>query len=131
MARPTKRSPEIEQAILASLQIGNTREDSALAVGIDRVTLWRWIKEATFRNAVEKAEAMARQRFVGQIAQAAANGNWQAAAWNLERRDHEHWGRRDRVDMVLDVRKAIEGITSDPAEVEAAVAEAKRLMGVR
>jgi len=128
MRRPTKRSPEIEGLILRALEIGNTREDSALGAGIDRVTLWRWVKNATFRNAVERAEALARQRFVGQIALAASQGSWQAAAWNLERRDHEHWGRRDRIDMSLEVRRAIEQLTSDPAEIEAAVAEAERLV---
>ena len=128
MGRPSKRSPEIESLILRALEVGNTRTDSALGAGITRETLRQWLKSLPFLGAVEKAEALARQRFVGQIALAAKNGNWQAAAWNLERRDHENWGRRDRVDMSLEVRKAIESLTSDPAEIEAAVAEAERLV---
>ena len=129
MARPTKRSPEIEGLILHALEVGNTRRDSALGAGISAGTLSEWCSRfPEFLNAVEKAEALARQRFVGQIALAAKNGNWQAAAWNLERRDHENWGRRDRVDMSLEVRKEIERLTSDPAEIEAAVAEAERLV---
>jgi hypothetical protein len=36
-----------------------------------------------------------------------------------------------RVDMALDVRKAIESMSTDPAEVAAAVAEAERLLGKR
>ncbi len=129
MARPSKYTPEIEAAILRALEVGNTRTDASLGVGIDRNTFTNWCQRyPAFLSAVEKAEALARQRFVGQIALAAKNGSWQAAAWNLERRDHENWGRRDRVDMSLEVRKAIESLTSDPAEIEAAVAEAERLV---
>ena len=129
MARPTKRSPEIEGLILRALEVGNTRRDSALGAGISYDSFKRWFDAyAEFSGAVEKAEALARQRFVGQIALAAKNGNWQAAAWNLERRDHENWGRRDRVDVTMEIRKEIERLTSDPAEIEAAVAEAERLV---
>ncbi len=129
MGRPTKRSPELEGAILRALEVGNTRRDSALGVGISYDTFRAWtLRFPEFLHAVEKAEALARQRFVGQIALAAKNGSWQAAAWNLERRDHENWGRRDRVDVSMEIRKEIERLTSDPAEIEAAVAEAERLV---
>ena len=129
MGRPSKRSPELEGLILRALEVGNTRNDSALGAGISRGTFTPWTQRyPSFLSAVEKAEALARQRFVGQIALAAKNGNWQAAAWNLERRDHENWGRRDRVDVTMEIRKEIERLTSDPAEIEAAVAEAERLV---
>lgn len=131
MGRPTKRFPEIEQAILQALRVGNTRTDSALAAGISRETLRRWMADVAFSGSVEKAEAEARLRFVAQIAKAAAAGNWQAAAWNLERRDHENWGRRDKVDVNLDVRREIERLTADPLEREAAVAEAERILAKR
>ena len=129
MARPSKRSQELEGLILRALEVGNTRRDSALGAGISYETFRLWtLRFVEFLAAVEKAEALARQRFVGQIALAAKNGNWQAAAWNLERRDHENWGRRDRVDVTMEIRKEIERLTSDPAEIEAAVAEAERLV---
>ena len=35
------------------------------------------------------------------IAKAAGEGNWQAAAWWLERRFPERWGRRERVDATV------------------------------
>ena len=47
----------------------------------------------------------------------------------LARRFGAEW--RERVDVSLDVRTVIESLTSDPAEREAAVAEAERLMGIR
>ena len=36
MARPTKRTPEVETAILNALRVGNTRTDAALAAGVSR-----------------------------------------------------------------------------------------------
>lgn len=99
MARPTKRSPQREQAILGALRLGNTRRNAAAYAEIDHATFYRWLDDATFRDAVEKAEADAEARFVGQIAKAAADGTWQAAAWWLERRRHEDYRRREGVEL--------------------------------
>ena len=100
MARPSKRSPEREQVILNALRLGNTRTAAAAYAEVDRVNLWRWIEDdATFRNAVEKAEADAEARFVGQIVKAAHDGTWTAAAWWLERRRREHYGKQERVEV--------------------------------
>ncbi len=100
MARPTKRSPEREQAVLNALRLGNTRRNAAAYAEIDPATLWRWCEaDATFRNAVEKAEADAETRFLGQVAKAAADGTWQAAAWWLERRRPEDYRRREGVEL--------------------------------
>jgi transposase len=130
VGRPTKRTPEVEQAILNALQIGNTRTDAALGAGIDRGTLADWINNIpAFHHAVEKAEALARQRFVAQIAKAAAAGNWQAAAWNLERRDSENWGRRDRLDLTMDLRKASERLAAEAGlDPDTVFAEAEAIL---
>jgi hypothetical protein len=129
MGRPTKRYPETEQAILNALRVGNTRTDSALAAGISRETLRRWMDDVAFSGAVEKAEAEARLRFVGQIAKAAAQGNWQAAAWNLERRDHENWGRRERVDIHLALEAEVRRLANEHGvDYQEALAEAERIL---
>lgn len=122
-------SPEREQAILNSLRIGNTRRASAAAAGISHETFYRWLRASvTFSDAVEKAEADAETRFLAQVAQAAKT-NWQAAAWWLERRKHEDYGRRDRVDMSLDLRKAAEEIAqADGLDPAALIAEAERIV---
>lgn len=131
MARPTKKTPDREAAIITSLLGGNTRTDSSLAAGISLDTFAVWCKnDPEFHGAVQKAEAEARKDRVHTIVKAAEE-SWQAAAWMLERRDHEHWGRRDKVDFTMDIRKAIEALTSDPDEVNAAVAEAERLVARR
>lgn len=100
MARPSKRTPEREQVILNALRLGNTRTAAAAYAEVDRVNLWRWIEDdATFRNAVEKAEADAEARFVGQIVKAAHDGTWTAAAWWLERRRRADYGKQERVEV--------------------------------
>ena len=96
--RRPKRSPEREQAVLNHLRIGNTRRASALAGGINHDTFYVWLRDPTFSDAVEKAEAEAESRFLGQVAKAAAS-SWQAAAWWLERRKHEDYRRMDGVEL--------------------------------
>ncbi len=124
--RRTIRSAEREQAVLNALRVGNTRRAAAAAAGIGKTLFYAWMEDGTFADAVEKAEADAELRFVGVIAKAAP-ASWQAAAWWLERRHHEDYGRHDRTDMTMDVRKAIEELTNDPVEAAAALAEAERL----
>jgi hypothetical protein len=125
--RPSKCSPERVEAILAMLRAGNTRSAAAAAAGVDRSQLWRWMaRDATFRNAIEKAEAEAKLRFVGQIDRAVTDGTWQAAAWWLERRRPDAWGKRERVDLT--VRREAERLAAelgvDAAEL---VREAERI----
>jgi protein-disulfide isomerase-like protein with CxxC motif len=133
MARPSKLTPQVETSILAALRAGNTRAAASESVGIDRITLYRWIeRDATFRNAVIQAEAQAEVRAVITIRQAYDTGDWRAALAWLERRRHEDWGKRDRIEIVNTVRQlaAAEGLTEE--ETAAAVAEAEAyLKGLR
>jgi len=48
-------------------------------------TFYEWMKDPTFSEQVEKAEADAEVRFVTKVA-SASEETWQAAAWWLERR---------------------------------------------
>lgn len=128
--RRAKRSPEREQAILNALKVGNTRRASAGAAGISHELFYQWINaDLAFLDAVEKAEAEAEQRFLGQVAVAAAGGTWTAAAWWLERRKYQDYGRRDKVEMSIDLRRETERIAAemglDPVEV---LAEAEAIM---
>ncbi len=70
----------------------------------------------------------AEQRFLGQVAQAAKT-NWQAAAWWLERRKHEDFGRREKVDMTLDAKKDAERVAAGLGlDADAVLAEAERIL---
>jgi hypothetical protein len=50
-----------------------------------------------FRESIKRAEAQAEVVSVARIRQAANEGTWQAAAWYLERKHGDRWGRNDKV----------------------------------
>lgn len=119
MARPTKLTPDLQEKICQAIRAGNYLETAAAYAGISKVTLHEWMrrgrremerveeaegrarirkKEAPFvefLNSVEKALAEAEVRDVILIGKA-AEVNWQAAAWRLERKFPDRWGRRER-----------------------------------
>jgi hypothetical protein len=100
--RPSKHTPEREQRLLDALRAGNTRKAACHYAGISEEALARWLRASVdFVDAVQKAESDAEVRMVAEIAQAARGSTWQAAAWWLERRRPDDFGRRDRVDIEL------------------------------
>ncbi len=127
--RPSKFTPERAQAVLLALEGGCTRHAAAGAADVHYSTLVRWIGEhAEFRAEVEKAEDRAEARFTAAVLQAVPD-NWQAAAWWLERRKHQDYARRDRVDMQIEVRREVERIAAETGlDSEALIAEAERIL---
>jgi hypothetical protein len=127
VGRPTKRTPKVEADIVHALRAGNTRKAACHYAGIDLHTLGRWMHFATFATAIEKAETDAEVRFVAQIAKAAQDGTWQAAAWWLERRRPDDYSRRDRVDVTVrqQAQKLAAKMGIDAAEL---IAEAERIV---
>jgi transposase-like protein len=106
MARPTKLSPELQQRIVQALSAGAYVETAAAMAGVSKQTLYSWLKRGAdqaqgpfreFLDAVEKAQAEAEVRDIALIAKAAQT-QWQAAAWRLERKFPEKWGRKTRVE---------------------------------
>ncbi len=102
MGRHTKLTPERQQKICELLKAGNTARTAALANGICEATLINWMNKGRkqksgkyfeFFEAIKKAKAEAEARNV-LIIQKAAEKNWQAAAWWLERTNPDKWGRR-------------------------------------
>jgi hypothetical protein len=115
VARPTKYTPERVEQICFALSAGNTRRAAAISSGIGENTLGDWLRRfRDFRDAVEKAEASAELAHVGNIVRAAAEGNWTASAWWLERRRAAEWRRRDHVDH--EVSGTIEHVQLDTAQ---------------
>ena len=97
--RSKATEPRVE-AVLNALRAGNTRNAAAAYAEIGRTTFYRWLEDdGTFRDAVEKAEADAEVRFASQVAKAATNGTWQAAAWWLERRRPQSFALQSKVEM--------------------------------
>jgi hypothetical protein len=97
MARPTKFNDERAELICVALRKGGTRKAACDVVGVSQDSFARWLdRYADFADLVKRAEAEAEAEMVGAI-HAASKETWQAAAWWLERRRNEDWGRKDTV----------------------------------
>jgi len=106
----SKLTPKVKQRIYQAIRAGNYKEVACMFAGISATTLRNWVnrgKAATdaesdkdsiyydFLNGLEEAEAEAEVRNVA-IVQKAAEKQWQASAWMLERRHPNRWGRNDK-----------------------------------
>ena len=106
MPRPSKLTPERAEKIYAMIRQGCTREVAARYAGIDDSTLYRCASRGEKPNApriyreffegLEKADAEAEARAIEAIMQAAET-DWRAAAWWLERTRPHKYGRRAEV----------------------------------
>lgn len=117
--RPTKLTPELQHIIVKAVRAGNYMETAAAFAGLHKSTLYDWLKRGArekdrvskdprlrirkselpfveFSDALEKALAEAEVRDVAIIGKAAEE-QWQAAAWRLERKFPERWGRKEQI----------------------------------
>ena len=111
MARKSKLTQELIKEAYKLVAAGNYIKDVYPILGIDESTWYRWLSEGEkaksglkreFYETIKKAEKDAIARNVALIQRAAQDGNWQAAAWWLERKYFEDWGRKDKVDLSAD-----------------------------
>ena len=116
--RPTKLTKELIDEIATYLRAGNYIETTAHLVGINRDTIYEWLKRGNaeiarisksnrarvrkkeelfveFTDTVKKAQAQSEAMLVAQIGKASEK-NWTAAAWRLERKYPDRWGRTER-----------------------------------
>lgn len=126
---------KLEQAML----LGARYDLAAMYAGISDQTFRRWrqqaehAKEGTplarLRDRLTQAEGRAAIGWLAKIEKAASEGNWQAAAWKLERRYPEDWGRHDRVDLQITMQKVIAKVAADMGlSTEALLVEAEALL---
>lgn len=108
--RPTVLSEALTATICQYLLDGGYLDTACAAAGIGRTTMHSWLKLAAeadakgledtpwqdFRNAVEEAQAEAEARDLRLVTKAAQK-NWKAAAWRLERRKPKRWAPARRV----------------------------------
>lgn len=128
MARPTKRTPAVEAAILQALRAGVTRTAAAESNGIPRETLSRWMaRNITFRHAVLSAESAAEVRMTITLRQAGET-DWKAALAWLERRRPDDWARQDRIEIISSVHQLARREGWDAAEEALAVEEVERML---
>lgn len=113
VGRKTKLTEEMIEEIAKHIELGMINKDVAQLVGISETTFYNWMNEGEnskddnnifrkFYLKVKEAEAKAIKRNLAIIQRAANEGNWQAAAWFLERKRPEDWGRKDRVNINAD-----------------------------
>lgn len=102
MARKSKLTPETQQKITEAIELGATYELAANYGGVAYNTFNEWMKagedapagvKREFYEAVKEAEGRAAVKWLAKIEKAASEGNWQAAAWKLERRYPGDYGR--------------------------------------
>jgi transposase len=136
IGRPTKLTPELTEKICSGLRSGLYLKDAADLAGIHPSQVNRWIARgseegsegphAAFRAAIKKAEAETQVATLEIIRQAAEGGNWTAAAWYLERRHPEKWGRHGR-DAREGLQEAREGEEQTKADAEVVMSKLRAL----
>lgn len=151
--RPTKLTAELVTQIIDSVLKGAYLETAAQVAGIDKVTLYRWLRRADdvtaralehappgdvdvytlvdpaewvyldFRHALKAAEAYSEVMLLERVR--GAGDGWQAFMTILERRHPARWGRR----QVLD--HTVKGEVEQRTKVELVVpADEERARGV-
>lgn len=103
---PIELTIELQETVIGALKAGNYLETAAALVGVHHDTLREWVKKGRrgdpryedFAHAVSQAIASAEARDLAVIGKA-ANEHWQAAAWRLERRFNDRWGRKNDVSL--------------------------------
>ena len=122
-------NPGIIEAVCRTLRLGAYQREAAAAAGISYSALMQWISKggkerrhiaeggkprkghALYLDLVqgmEKAQAEAQLSDLAIVTRAAQEGAWQAAAWKLERRNPDQWGR-NRLEVQADGRLIVEG----------------------
>lgn len=106
--RPSKLTDDVQKVIVEAIARGNFYSAASERAGIDYSSFKRWMEKGerqepeferyrAFRAAILVANAECQDAQLTRINRAAGLGTWQAAAWILERRFPEEWGRKDKV----------------------------------
>lgn len=107
-------TPDLQDRLVKMIQGGNYAEVAARACGISKTTFYEWLQRggrgeqpfASLAAAVEKAAGEAEVRDVLMVGRAAET-QWQAAAWRLERKEPKRWGRKDGLEITGDEQKPV------------------------
>ena len=101
--RPSKLTAETKAQLLEGVRAGLSYKLACADAGIHYNTLRNWVKRGEgakngefleFLEDLKRAEGGGAKRLVGLIQRSANEGHWKAAAWILERRYPETYGRK-------------------------------------
>jgi hypothetical protein len=125
MGRPLKLTADLQAKLVQALALGSTRRAACEYAGIGEATLREWLTRrgavySALAAAIKEAEAKSTIGALAKIQKAATDGQWQAAAWLLERRHPEEYGRRQVVALAR---------AAEPVEPEALAAAAAQGVG--
>jgi hypothetical protein len=97
--RRTKYTPETVDKLTQAIRLGATYQLACDYADISMQTFITWRDtKPEFLEAIKRAEGTAAVTWLAKIEAAASDGNWQAAAWKLERRYPDQYGR-NRVEI--------------------------------
>ena len=131
MGRKTKLTPQVQSTICKLIKSGNYIKTACHAVGIREATYLNWLSWGEqqgkglyfeFFVAVKRAEAQAITRNVA-IIQKASHDTWQAAAWWLERKFPQEWGKKERHELTGEggqplVPRSMQLVLADGTEIK-------------
>ena len=110
-----KYSPEIIKEICRYIENGNSHKDAAALAGICEDTFYEWRNKSEFAESLKKAELKCKMRNILLI-QKAAQDTWTAAAWFLERRYFDEYGRKQKLEHsgeIKNINQEAEALTDD------------------
>jgi hypothetical protein len=131
-----KFNETVADKIINYLRAGAFVETAAIAAGIHKDTFYEWMKIgranghpglAAWVARVDEAVAMSEVVMIGLVGKAAQEGQWQAAAWHLERKYPQRWGRRDRVEHSGPGGAPIETVDRTPPDAMTSEQQISRL----
>ena len=105
MARPSKLTAEITEKLRRAIQLGATYEHACNYAGVSYRAFRYWMEKGEGANRgkffqffqdIKGSEGKATIGWLAKIEMAANDGTWQAAAWKLERRYPDEYGRQVR-----------------------------------
>ena len=106
-----KNRAAITSGLCRLLRHGLSRQAACDALGMNRFTFYDWFgKDSHFQTAIKKAEGRFVTDQVALIVKAAKAGTWTAAAWLLERRRPEEYGRNSVLTAEQFVQAALENL---------------------
>jgi transposase len=138
VGRPTICNDEVIQEVCDAILVGCYLETAAATCGVRKETLYDWLRRGKrepgsiyekFSDAVSVAMHASEMRAIEAIDRAAANGNWQAAAWRLERQHNARWRKIDHVDVNTNAGPQVQiTLPSNGREIKATIAAPKEAL---
>jgi hypothetical protein len=111
-----------QEKLLSALRGGNTRRAACAYAGVHWDSLYEWLKDPTFSDAVDEAEAAPEVTCASSVI-TSAKKDWRAAIAWLERRRHADWKEVKNLDVTTK-GESIKQVGYSPGDLGPAVGEA-------